>query len=152
MKIFKAFMLAFMLLFGLNPGTVHALSPSCVSNINASYSIWHENFMSAWRNSDYALPVLRVLEEEEAQRFIKVMNAAPPVTNIVADTVYIYTQDQSTRTGITFVTDGCVVWAGVTLNTNVQSWLDAIDINAPPFHLRLNPHLQEAIYEKGNAF
>ena len=160
MNILKSLILAILLLGGYGLGDARAshIALSCGSNPEASYTIWHYNFIEKWKNSGKGEPSHQFLIGDRAQRFLAELNAYPPVSTVVGNEIHLYRHDTAEVTAVVVANNGCVVVAGLSPNWLVEMWIrKSLNPASSPIHpqshefernrLPFNPHNQEISYD-----
>ena len=132
------FMFAFLLSFAAMNTSEAGMVPTCETDVNASASLYHENFM----NTTGGMFSQEIIKEDKVQTFLEKMNATPPITYLTADTIYLYTNSWSPVYTVVLIINGCVMIDGTSPKEIVDWWREDGSIKLPSF--RLLPGLREA--------
>ena len=132
------FMLAFLLAFAAMNTSEAGMVPTCETDVNASASLYHENFM----NTTGGIFFREIIEGYKVQVFLEKMNATTPITYLTADTLYLYTNPWSPLYAVVLITEGCVTDEGTSPKELVDWWREDGSIKLPSF--RFLPGLREA--------
>ena len=133
------FMLAFLLSFAAMNTSEAGTAPTCEADVNASASLYHENFM----NNTNGIFSREIIEGYKVQTFLEKMNATPSITDFTADTIYLYTNPWSPLYAVVLITEGCVTEEGTSDKELVDWWREDGSVNDLP-SFRLLPGLREA--------